>query len=203
MGGRYVDLARLVNFISNFKFYLYLLVRQVRAIFKQSIHGLKNCHSTFLIKGKTSIARDLKAGMHGYVGPGCIITSNVELGNFVMLGPNVSIVGNDHRFDLPNLPIIFSGRPSPVVTKVGNDVWIGAGAILLAGIEIGDGCIVAAGSVVVKDCKEYSIYAGNPAKKVRDRFSCKDDIELHKGLLLAGVFPANYTKNKMSLSSKY
>jgi virginiamycin A acetyltransferase len=54
---------------------------------------------------------------------------------------------------------------------IGNDVWVGAGAIILSGVNIGDGAIVAAGSVVTKDVPPYSIVGGNPAKLIRFRFS--------------------------------
>ena len=53
--------------------------------------------------------------------------------------------------------------------KIGNDVWIGAKAIILPGVTIGDGCVIAAGSVVTKCIEPYSIVAGNPAIMVRRR----------------------------------
>ena len=181
----------------NFSNYAYPILRKLRAIYKQAKYGVKGCRSTFLISGRSVISKDLKAGKHGYLGPNCIITSNVTLGNFVMFGPNVSIVGNDHRFDQAELPMIFSGRPAPRRTKIGNDVWVGAGAIILAGVEIGDGCIIAAGSVITKSCEEYSIYAGNPARKIKDRFSCKSDLHKHKELLKLGNFPEIYAGKKI------
>lgn len=54
---------------------------------------------------------------------------------------------------------------------IGNDVWVGAGAIILSGVNIGDGAIVAAGAVVTHDVPAYSIVGGNPAKVIRFRFS--------------------------------
>jgi carbonic anhydrase/acetyltransferase-like protein (isoleucine patch superfamily) len=54
---------------------------------------------------------------------------------------------------------------------VGNDVWVGTRAIILSGVTIGDGAIVAAGSVVTKDVPPYAIVAGNPARLIRYRFS--------------------------------
>lgn len=56
-------------------------------------------------------------------------------------------------------------------TKIGNDVWIGAQAIILGGISIGDGAVIAANSVVTKDVEPYSIMAGSPAKLIKKRFS--------------------------------
>lgn len=63
----------------------------------------------------------------------------------------------------------FAWRRSHQVT-IGNDVWIGHGAIVLAGRNIGDGAVVAAGAIVTKDVAAYSIVAGNPARAVRQRF---------------------------------
>jgi lysophospholipase L1-like esterase len=107
----------------------------------------------------------------------------VQLGPYSMLGPRVSIVGGDHRFDRPGLPIIFSGRPALEKTIIEADVWIGAGAILLAGVRIGRGAIVAAGAVVTKDVAPYEVHGGVPARKIRERFANADDRELHDRML--------------------
>ena len=56
-------------------------------------------------------------------------------------------------------------------TRVGNDVWIGYNATLLPGVQIGDGCVVGARSVVTRDYPPYSIIAGNPARLIRPRFA--------------------------------
>jgi len=55
-------------------------------------------------------------------------------------------------------------------TEIGNDVWIGTEAIILSGVKIGDGAVIAARSVVVKDVLAYSIVGGNPAKEIKKRF---------------------------------
>jgi len=55
-------------------------------------------------------------------------------------------------------------------TKIGNDVWIGYGTLILSGVTIGDGAIIGAGSVVSKDIEPYSIVAGNPSKIIRYRY---------------------------------
>ena len=106
------------QFINNTKAYLYRTIRQCRTILKQKLLGLRNCDSTFLIKGNVYIAKNLRAGMHEYVGIGCVITSNVQIGDYVMFGPNACVVGNDHEFDVPDHPIIFSGRPVPLKRKL-------------------------------------------------------------------------------------
>ncbi len=55
--------------------------------------------------------------------------------------------------------------------NIGNDVWIGYNATIMAGVNIGDGAIIAANSIVTKDVEPYTIVGGNPAKKIRKRFS--------------------------------
>lgn len=67
-----------------------------------------------------------------------------------------------------------SDNKGPVI--IGNDVWVGAGAIILSGVKIGSGAIIGAGAVVVKDVPPYAIAAGNPARVVKYRFS-QDQIE--------------------------
>ena len=60
---------------------------------------------------------------------------------------------------------------NPVIeTKIGNDVWIGNGAIIMSGIKIGNGAVIGAGSIVTKDVGDYCIVAGNPAKFIKHRF---------------------------------
>ena len=65
----------------------------------------------------------------------------------------------------------------PQLTKIGNDVWIGHGAFILPGVQIGDGAVVAAMSVVTKDVPPYAVVAGVPARVVRSRFP-EDQVEL-------------------------
>lgn len=64
----------------------------------------------------------------------------------------------------------FADEASRVAVGIGNDVWIGHGAVLLAGVKIGDGAVIAAGAVVTKDVEPYAIVGGVPAKPIRYRF---------------------------------
>ncbi|MGH0683684.1 CatB-related O-acetyltransferase [Bacillus mycoides] len=101
------------------------------------------------------------------------------IGNLVSIGGDVLfILGGNHQYDcLTTYPfkkkILF--KESEAITKgpiiVEDDVWIGNNAIILSGITIGKGAIVAAGSVVTKNVKPYSIVGGNPAQLIKYRFS--------------------------------
>lgn len=158
-------------------------------------YGLKNVHPTFYMAGKSSVNNDLVAAEYVYIGPRCSIPPKVKIGKYTMLAPNVSILGGDHIFNNPNVPIIFSGRPTMQETTIGEDVWIGANAIIMSGIRVGNGAIIAAGSVVTKNVEDYSIVGGNPAKFIRYRFN-EREIEEHKKMLSTQKIKVNFTTRK-------
>jgi acetyltransferase-like isoleucine patch superfamily enzyme len=85
----------------------------------------------------------------------------------VMIGSAVHIYVHNHRFDDPGRPIIDQGHldSAPVTLKRG--CWIGAGAIILPGVTVGENAVVGAGSVVVKDVETRTVVAGNPARLIR------------------------------------
>lgn len=132
---------------------------------------LKNVDKTFLAVKGTSISKDFRAGAYSYVGPYSSICPNVTIGNFTMIAHNVMILGGDHNYKVAGTPTVFAGRPVTKPTNIGDDVWVGAGSIIMSGVTIGDGAIIAAGSIVTKDVEAYCIYGGNPAKKIKDRFT--------------------------------
>lgn len=88
----------------------------------------------------------------------------------VLLGGSVHIYTNNHKFSDINLPISQQGYPPPSGSdsvKIKNGAWIGAGTIILPGVEIGSNSVVGAGSVVTKSIPDFRVYAGNPAKLIR------------------------------------
>tara|TARA_B110000046_G_C13000386_1_gene401897 strand:+ start:486 stop:1058 length:573 start_codon:yes stop_codon:yes gene_type:complete len=142
---------------------------------------LKFVDNTFYIHRPTfRISKDFKTGKYGLMGYNCNICSGVSFGNYVLLAPEVHFVGNDHDFSNPSLPIIFSGRPLlEKKTFVDDDVWIGRGVIVMAGVTIGKGSIIAAGAIVTKDVEPLSVYAGIPARKIRPRFQNKHEENIY------------------------
>lgn len=94
--------------------------------------------------------------------------SGVTLGNDVMLGPNVVINDGNHRFSDKDKPMNRQGHASePIVIE--DDVWIASNSIILKGVHIGKGAVIAAGSVVTKDVPPYTVVAGVPARKIKNR----------------------------------
>lgn len=158
-------------------------------------YHLKNVDKTFYIAGPGYISSNLKAAEHSYIGPNCSIPPNVSIGKYTMLAPNVSILGGDHIFDDPSKPVIYAGRPSTPSTHIGRDVWIGANALIMAGVKIGDGSIVAAGAIVTKDILEYTIVGGNPAKFIRMRYN-EQEIKIHRKMLESKDINVNLTKQQ-------
>lgn len=111
----------------------------------------------------------LKIGRNVYVGPFSLIDviNDVAIGDGVLISSHVRIIDSDHGTDRNE--VIVSQKYSSEPIKIGNDVWIGTGAVILKGVTIGEGAIIGAGSVITKDVDPYAVYAGVPARKIRDR----------------------------------
>jgi maltose O-acetyltransferase len=112
--------------------------------------------------------KGIKVGNNSGIGVNANIRGPLEIGDDVMMGPDVIIVTTNHNFTDISKPMRLQGyKCAPV--KIGNDVWIGSRAIILPGVIIGNGVIVGAGAVVTKDLPDFAIAAGNPAKILRFR----------------------------------
>ncbi len=133
-------------------------------------------------RGTLFYARDkIVIGNDAYFGRYCSIESDAEIGNCVLVANNVAFIGKyDHNFSQIGTPIRyatsvrskdFSIPLSDRKITVGDDVWIGYGVIIYSGIKIGNGAIIAAGSIVTKDIEPFTIVAGVPAKKISERFN--------------------------------
>lgn len=92
----------------------------------------------------------------------------ISIGNDVITGPNIQVFSENHNFSDLSLTIKEQGVKRQA-TIIGNNCWIGGGVSLLAGVTIGDGCIIAAGSVVTKSVPANSVVAGVPAKVIKSR----------------------------------
>jgi maltose O-acetyltransferase len=102
-----------------------------------------------------------------YMNEGCFFDNmeRVTLGDRIYVGPEVMFGTTSHEIG-GSACRAGPGRAAPVI--VGSGCWIGARAILLPGVTVGEGCVVAAGAVVTKDCLPNGLYAGVPARRVRD-----------------------------------
>ena len=113
------------------------------------------------------------------IGIECQINENIfiqgaKIGDHVMIAPNAAILTSTHNFNRTDIPMIHQGAEKNLIPEIGDDVWIGRNVIVLPGVKIGKGSIVAAGAVVTKDVEEYSIMGGVPAKLIRKREQIKE-----------------------------
>lgn len=119
------------------------------------------CHLTTIGTGRIVLGDHV-----GLNGTAIVARSKVSIGDNTMIGPNTIIVDHDgHAAWPPSERWYNSGSVAEVVIE--NDVWIGMNCIILKGVRVGSGSIIAAGSVVIKDVESNSLYAGNPAKKIK------------------------------------
>lgn len=88
-----------------------------------------------------------------------------------MMGPEVVVLGPSHAHDRTDITMRAQGMDSVSHTMIGNDVWIGTRAIIMHGVKIGNGVIIAAGAVVTRDVPDYTIVGGVPAKIIKYRKS--------------------------------
>lgn len=109
---------------------------------------------------------NIHVGENFYAGFNCTILDmgEVRIGDNCLIGPNVGIYSAGHNVN----PVdrYKSGFSKPI--NIGNNVWIGGHCVIIGGVKIGDNSIIAAGSIVTKDVPENTIFAGNPAKKIKD-----------------------------------
>lgn len=114
-----------------------------------------------------------------YVGKQSVINANFVLsddykkmlfiGDRVAISPNVTVIccSAPNNSNLNENFYVKSNLVKEAKVSIGNDVWIGANTVILPGVTIGKSSIIGAGSIVTKDVDENSIYAGNPAKKIK------------------------------------
>jgi len=111
----------------------------------------------------------LSIGDYSGVGINCEVHGPVTIGNQVMMAPEVVIYTRGHEFSDRSIPMIDQGDTKAKPVAIGDDVWIGRRVIILPGVTIGQGAIIAAGAVVTKDVPPYYVVGGNPAKIIKER----------------------------------
>jgi virginiamycin A acetyltransferase len=128
------------------------------------------------IQRSTVIDSQSEIGSYTYIGSHCFITKS-KIGRYCSIANNVNIGQGEHDLKRISTSSLFYKNPYKELTLedciVGDDVWIGVGAIILRGVKIGMGSVVAANAVVTKSIPDYAIVAGVPARIIRYRFSKK------------------------------
>lgn len=182
-----IDYNNMPNGASKRSFALRYVFNMLRSwyIFHVRYRWVKYNGFVRLMKG-THFAQnmDVVIGNNVQFGNDCNVSCNVHFGNNVLMAGNVQFVGrHDHTFSVPGVTIWNGERGDNGTTIVEDDVWIGTSSIIISGVTIGRGSIVAAGSVVTCDVPPCEVWAGIPAKKIKDRFASDADKQRHLAFL--------------------
>lgn len=147
-------------------------------------------------------------GSYTFIGKCCNITKT-DIGNYVSIANNVSIGQGEHNLYAFSTSSIFYENPYQELTKgtclIGHDVWIGVDAIVLRGVSVGIGAVVAANAVVTRDVPPYAVVAGVPARVIKYRFSDDKIEELIKSewwLLKPEQAVVFFSKNRITNDSR-
>ena len=114
----------------------------------------------------------IELGNNNYFNSNCKIVAlqSIKIGDNNLFGPNSTIVDHNHRYEDSFLPICKQGYVKKEIV-IGSDVWIGANVTICAGTVIGDHVVIGANSVVSKSIIQPGVYAGCPAKKIKEKAS--------------------------------
>lgn len=110
----------------------------------------------------------INVGSFNHIGPFCVLHGNCTIGDYVLIGSHVAIIPANHNFIKRDVLIRKQGVSSSGV-KIANDVWIGAGTQVLDESNLGEGCVIGAGSVVKGTLQPYGVYVGSPVRKISER----------------------------------
>lgn len=158
--------------------------RRILMVIYRPLFASHGRHFWFDPLGDYSFA-NIRVGDDVFIGPGAMFiaaNTTIEIGNKVMFGPGVTILGGDHntsvlgRF-MYDVKEKRAGDDQPVIIE--DDVWVGARAVILKGVRVGRGAIIAAGAVATKNVPPYSVTGGSPARVLKWRWTV-DQIIAHE-----------------------
>ena len=128
---------------------------------------LPNAHKSLYIEPPfhCDYGYNIHCGERVYFNVNCVVLDvmKVTIGSYVMFGPGVQIYTATHPLSSGERRKAEGAKP----VKIGDDCWIGGGAIILPGVTIGNKCVIGAGAVVTRDVPDNSLAAGNPARVIR------------------------------------
>lgn len=125
------------------------------------------------VDGESSTDKfELRIGKYTYIGDHNNIRASggsIIIGNYCLISQHITIVASNHRYERNDLIFNQPWDKDKVGVIIEDDVWIGANSVILPGVRIGQGAVVAAGSVVTKNVPSYALVAGIPAKIIKYR----------------------------------
>jgi len=152
-----------------FSAFAYYVINYVRGLKIANIGKNTKIHPTVILRQAERI----------FIGENCLINHNnvlqggkktgkIIIGNYVHTGANVMMFAFNHGFDKLDIPTINQNYYDGDII-IDDDVWIGAGTVILPGVRIGKGVVIASNSVINKDVKSFTIVGGVPARLLKER----------------------------------
>ncbi len=130
---------------------------------------IRSCGENVNIEPNATFNHALRIGDNSGIGENSELYGDITIGRDVMMGTNCIIYTRNHKFNRTDIPMSQQGFGEVKPVVIGDDVWIGGRVTILPGVNVGNGAIIGAASVVTKDVPDYAIVAGNPAKIIRYR----------------------------------
>ena len=121
------------------------------------------------IQRRVVLSRKTSIGDNSGIGINSVVQGPVNIGKDVMIGPECYIYTQNHEHSRTDIHMISQGYEKEKPVMIGDDVWIGSRVTILPGVNIGNGAIIGASSVVTKDVPDYAVVGGNPAKVLKYR----------------------------------
>lgn len=152
-----------------FKLWTYHLVNHSLGMREAQIGKSSNVHATVILRQ----AHNIEIGEHCLINHNNVLQAGkgkgkIVIGNYVHTGANVMMFAYNHGFYTKDIPSKEQDYFDASIT-IDDDVWIGAGSVILPGVHVGKGVVIAAGAVVNKDIPDYSVVGGVPAKVLKYR----------------------------------
>ena len=163
---------------------LYYFLNSIEKKKKVTLSGFSRGLQNVTFEGKNAVpdgcnfSGKIKIGYATTLGYRNLLGGTISIGKYCQLGVDVALHATNHPISYMTTYInknLFDGELKSLkqenVIAIGHDVWLGHGVVIVGNVTVGNGAIIAAGSVITKDVEPYAIVAGVPAKEIRKRFS--------------------------------
>ena len=163
---------------------LYYFLNAIEKKDKITLSGFSRGLQNVTFEGKNAVpdgcnfSGKIKIGYATTLGYRNLLGGTISIGKYCQLGVDVALHATNHPISYMTTYInknLFDGELKSLkqenVIAIGHDVWLGHGVVIVGNVTVGNGAIIAAGSVITKDVEPYAIVAGVPAKEIRKRFS--------------------------------
>jgi acetyltransferase-like isoleucine patch superfamily enzyme len=190
-------MENLINILIHLRDLYLTRIKWRRFTFGKGFHAGRNVHLW--------AKHDISIGTNCHIGRYSQIECDAIIGNNVIIANQVALVGKyDHHYQQIGVPIRlaskimdkdYNWKGLDLCVIIEDDVWIGYGSIILSGVKISIGSIIAAGSVVTRDVEAHSIYGGVPAIKIANRFDNEDLLSQH-----ITIYNEKYKYNGLNLN---